>query len=566
MRTNGITMKSSPAFYSQGLETYQVPMTLYAENRHKVLTSLLQSTAPQTTRTRGIVLLQGGTQPTRYDTDHEPVFRQESYFHYCFGVHLPDCYGALSFDTDGDGGGTTSYETTLFVPTWDEEVATVCGEPPDLEEVRREWGVDSVRSVDGLAAWVEEEMRRRGWKEKKQEGLGNGGEDQPKLFLLRGLNSDSGNYAQPAHYEGIEMWDDARDEETLFRCLAECRVKKTPAEISLLRYTNYVSSMAHVSVMRECHPGMMEYQLESLFMHHTYYYGGCRLMSYTCICACGPNAKILHYGHAGRPNSRLLLPNDMALLDMGAEYHCYASDITCSFPVSGSFTTDQRSIYEAVLNAQIAVIQRLKPGVGWVDMHRVAEREILRGLLACGVLVTGGEEEDVDKVIDTMLDVDLGAIFMPHGLGHFIGIDTHDVGGYLEGHPPRSSRPGLKKLRTARIMEEGMVITVEPGCYFINRLLDGAMQNEKQGRFINVERLRDFRGFGGVRLEDNVVITADGCENLTQCPRSPEEVLDVMNGGQWPPKVDVLPELKRRWAVCKDGAMEMMDVELMHKA
>lgn len=100
------------------------------------------------------------------------------------------------------------------------------------------------------------------------------------------------------------------------------------------------------------------------------------------------------------------------------------------------------------------VIQQLKPGVSWVDMHRDAEREILKGLITCGVLIADG---DVDSVIESMLDVDLGAIFMPHGLGHLIGIDTHDVGGYLEGFPSRSSRPGLKKLRTARIMEKDMV-------------------------------------------------------------------------------------------------------------
>jgi Xaa-Pro dipeptidase len=254
----------------------------------------------------------------------------------------------------------------------------------------------------------------------------------------------------------------------------------------------------------------------------------------------------------------------MALLDMGAEYHCYASDITCSFPVSGSFTPDQLSIYNAVLNAQVEVIKRLRPGVSWVEMHRVAEREVLRGLIMCGVLV-GADGDNKENVIDTMLDADLGAIFMPHGLGHLIGIDTHDVGGYLEGNPPRSTRPGLKKLRTARIVEEGMVLTVEPGCYFISRLLDGALANTKQAHFFNVERLRDFRGFGGVRLEDDVVIRADGCENLTQCPRAPQEVLDVMNGGEWPPKVDIMPELKRRWAVCNEGSMEMFDVEVMQK-
>lgn len=264
-------------------------------------------------------------------------------------------------------------------------------------------------------------------------------------------------------------------------------------------------------------------------------------MSYTCICACGPNANILHYGHGGRPNNgRLLKSSDIALLDMGAEYHCYASDITCSFPVSASFTEDQRSIYESVLNAQRSVLRALRPGVSWVEMHRVAEKEILRGLIECGVLlVDDGSRNDndnvgVDGAIERMIEVDLGAIFMPHGMGHFLGIDTHDVGGYANGAPPRSTRPGLRKLRTARELEEGMVLTVEPGCYFIDSLLNMALSDERQKKFINIDRLKDFRGFGGVRLEDDVSITTDGCENLTLCPRAIEEVLDVMRGGEWP--------------------------------
>ena len=162
----------------------------------------------------------------------------------------------------------------------------------------------------------------------------------------------------------------------------------------------------------------MEYQLESLFMHHTYTHGGCRHMAYTCICACGPNPAVLHYGHAGAPNARLLKEGDQALLDMGAEYHCYASDITCSFPISSDFTRDQILIHEAVLAAQVAVVGALKPGVAWPDMHRLAERTILENLKRGGVLAG-----DVDE----MLAADLGATFMPHGLGHFIGLDTHDV-------------------------------------------------------------------------------------------------------------------------------------------
>ena len=316
--------------------------------------------------------------------------------------------------------------------------------------------------------------------------------------------------------------------------------------------------MAHVEVMRSAKPGMMEYQLESLFQHHTYTHGGCRHMSYTCICACGPNSNVLHYGHAGRPNSgRVLAGGDMALLDMGAEYHCYASDITCSYPVGGkAFSDDQRSVYECVLAAQVRVIGTMGPGVSWVDMHRAAEGEILGGLIRCGVLVSRVTDDDRgiivphpdaedandeqydhhDAIIGEMIDADLGAVFMPHGLGHLIGIDTHDVGGYATGTPTRSDRPGLRKLRTARILEEGVVITVEPGCYFIDPLLDMALSDNRQRRFINVDRLNEFRGFGGIRLEDNVRITEHGCENLTQCPRAVEEVLDVMGGGIWPRK------------------------------
>ena len=234
--------------------------------------------------------------------------------------------------------------------------------------------------------------------------------------------------------------------------------------------------------------------------------------------------------------------DDMALLDMGAEYHCYASDITCSYPVRGTFTNDQRCIYESVLAAQVCVLGRLRPGVSWVDMHRIAEGEILRGLMRCGVLrapddeISDYDDDDDDAIIGKMIESDLGAVFMPHGLGHLIGIDTHDVGGYAPGTPVRSDRPGLKKLRTARILGAGMVITVEPGCYFIDPLLDMALLHEGQRTFINVSRLNEFRGFGGIRLEDNVCITEDGCENLTQCPRAVEEVLDVMSGGVWPRK------------------------------
>lgn len=203
-------------------------------------------------------------------------------------------------------------------------------------------------------------------------------------------------------------------------------------------------------------------------------------------------------------------------------------------------------------------------------MHHVAEREILHGLLKCGILTSffnvdddddeKKKEMNVNDIIGKMIDVDLGAVFMPHGLGHLIGLDVHDVGGYAPNTPPRSSRPGLTKLRTARIMEAGMVITVEPGCYFINVLLDMALTDTRQSQYINSERLNDFRGFGGVRLEDDIWVTESGCVNLTQCPRAMDEIVHVMKGGAWPPETDSLPEMKRAWSVCNEGKMELLSI------
>jgi Xaa-Pro dipeptidase len=135
---------------------------------------------------------------------------------------------------------------------------------------------------------------------------------------------------------------------------------------------------------------------------------------------------------------------------------------------------------------------------------------------------------------------------MPHGLGHFLGIDTHDVGGYLLGHPPRSPLPGLKSLRTARILQEHMVLTVEPGCYFIDHLLDEVLEESNHlSQYLNAELLQEYRGFGGVRLEDVVTVTHGGVNNFTLCPRTVSEVEHVMAGGKWPPLKDDAPELNR---------------------
>ena len=123
--------------------------------------------------------------------------------------------------------------------------------------------------------------------------------------------------------------------------------------------------------------------MESLFNHYCYYVGGMRKQSYSAICGCGPNAAVLHYGHAGAPNDAELRAGDMALLDMGAEYACYGADITRSFPIGGAFSADQALVYNAVLAAQDAVFAAVRPGVEWTDMHRLAERALLAALTKC---------------------------------------------------------------------------------------------------------------------------------------------------------------------------------------
>jgi len=182
-------------------------------------------------------------------------------------------------------------------------------------------------------------------------------------------------------------------------------------------------------------------------------------------------------------------------------------------------------VYGAVLSAQRAVLGAAKPGVAWPELHVLAERTLLSGLVDAGLL--RGD-------VAAMEAARLGGTFMPHGLGHLLGLDTHDVGGYPPGAPPRPTGPGRSRLRTARVLEAGMVITVEPGVYFNDYLLDAALEDPALRGFLVPAALAAARGFGGVRLEDNVLVTADGVESLTRVPRDITDVERVMAGGVWP--------------------------------
>jgi len=163
-------------------------------------------------------------------------------------------------------------------------------------------------------------------------------------------------------------------------------------------------------------------------------------------------------------------------------------------------------------------MKAMKPGIDWTDMHRLANRVVCEELKRRGFL-----QGDVDD----MLKHHVGALFMPHGLGHFLGLDTHDCGGYPKGLE-RINEPGIRSLRTRRILQPGMVITVEPGVYFIEALLEPAFTNPNQSKFLNIEKIKSFMNFGGVRIEDDVIVTATGIENMTTVPRSVDEIEKLM--------------------------------------
>eukprot|EP00288_Rhodomonas_lens_P014861 CAMPEP_0177695746 /NCGR_PEP_ID=MMETSP0484_2-20121128/3620_1 /TAXON_ID=354590 /ORGANISM="Rhodomonas lens, Strain RHODO" /LENGTH=533 /DNA_ID=CAMNT_0019206689 /DNA_START=117 /DNA_END=1717 /DNA_ORIENTATION=- len=472
---------TSKAIFSQGSHTLAVDRKMHAENRGKVVSEMKKLGAKDS----GLVVVQGGGEMNRAETDHEMLFRQESNFHYLFGVEFPGCYGAIEV---GSGAAT------LFVPRQPDAYAVWMGTPPTLEELKEQYAVDRVMYVDEMTKFLSKAS--------------------PELIhVYGGENSDSGNPGQPARFEGSDAY--TLESDMLHRGLHESRVVKSAAEVEILRFANKIASAAHTEVMRRCKPGMMEYQLEAIFLHHCYMHGGMRNAAYTPIAGSGPNAAVLHYGHAGAPNSRQMQDGDLVLNDMGAEYYCYASDITCSFPVNGKFTPDQRALYATVLKAKEkrgCVVDQ-----AWdvlVDMHELAEKIIANGLVEMGVL-TG----DLDGIIEAQLP----AVFMPHGLGHNLGLDTHDVGGYPKG-ATRATRPGLKSLRNVRELKEGMVLTVEPGCYFIESEIKNALKDPAKAKYMKADKALSMIGKGGVRLEDNVLVTSEGVEVFTSVPRTIDEL------------------------------------------
>jgi len=250
----------------------------------------------------------------------------------------------------------------------------------------------------------------------------------------------------------------------------EMRLFKSPEELDVMRRAGEISALAHTRAMEKCRPGMFEYQLEGEILHEFNRHGA-RFPSYNTIVGGGENGCILHYTE----NESELHDGDLVLIDAGCEYRGYAGDITRTFPVNGKFSPAQRAVYDIVLESLETALTLLRPGTSIQDVTGSVIRIMVNGLVKLGIL-----KGDVEELI---ADNAHRAFFM-HGLSHWLGLDVHDVGGY---GPDRS-----------RTLEPGMVLTVEPGLYIAP----------------DADVPAEYRGIG-IRIEDDIVITENGNENLT---------------------------------------------------
>ena len=290
----------------------------------------------------------------------------------------------------------------------------------------------------------------------------------------------------------------------LIRAVVEQRSVKSNEEIAEMNKAVSISMRMHAAARDTAESGMTEAAVAGLIEGIAISAGG--RLAYPAIVT--RNGHILHNHYHGNELRR----GDLLLVDAGAETDTgYAGDITRTIPVGGELTDRQRPVYDIVQKAKVECIQALRPGVPFREIHDLSARIISEGLKDLG-LMKGNVEEAVAAGAH--------ALFYPHGLGHMIGLDVHDMEdlgedyvGYDTSHQ-RSDLFGTRNLRLGRRLHEGFTITVEPGIYFIPKLIDRWKADGKHKNFINYDALEAYRKFGGIRLEDNVVITADNCRVL----------------------------------------------------
>ena len=275
--------------------------------------------------------------------------------------------------------------------------------------------------------------------------------------------------------------------------IEECRVVKDDYEIALTRKANAISAIAHTAVLKKVKHASNERELEAVFLERCIA-NGCREQAYHSIVASGPNAATLHY----QKNDEKTKGRWNLLLDAAGEYECYAADITRTFPISGKFNHESRQIYNLVLRMQKECTEMLKEGVMWDDVHARAHEIAIDGLLELGILRGNPVEIFQNRT---------SVAFFPHGLGHYLGMDTHDTG----GHPNYEDQDSMfRYLRVRGKLPAGSIITVEPGVYFCRFIIDPYLTDPTHSKYIDEKVLDRFWNVGGVRIEGEVMLPALG--------------------------------------------------------
>jgi len=469
-------------------QEFPIPKSLHKDNRNRLLSSF--NTALPDHDKNSIFFFKGEITRPIHDGDTEFYPQQESNFFYLFGAQEPDLYGILEID---------SGRTTIISPKLNPSLSLWMTLRDD-KYYKETYQVDNCIYADEL--------------EKYFETL-----SPTNIYFFDGIDSDSGLKPDLPAFPWLSKY--TQDHESLYQILCNSRAIKSEDEIEIMRFVNKISSDAHIRVLRNAKAGLKEFQIEALFKFHSFERCGARFQAYDCICASGHDAATLHY----ICNDKVLVDGALMLADMGAKYYGYCADITVTFPINGKFTQKQKEIYDAVLDAQNAVKRVVKAGVQWMDMHYLAERTIVSHLIKLGLIKdTPLEELEKNRV---------GAVFFPHGLGHLIGLRVHDVGGYLKGYPEKMTLPGVGFLRTRRTLEKGVVLTIEPGCYFVEYGLSQAKANPEVSKYLNWEKIEEYKEVGGIRLEDVVAITENGIDCLSEVPRTTEQVEKCMQGFDW---------------------------------
>ncbi len=423
----------------------------------------------------GLLLFLGNEESSSNFKDNWYPFRQDSSFLYFFGLDMPGLAAIIDIDQDQEiifGDNLTTVEVI-----WQ-------GAHPPLSELAEAIGIKITKPKNELPKFLDKAA------------------NQQIHFLPPYRPENTQKLSEWLHFPVSEIPGRASVE--FIKAVVALRSIKTEEEITEINKAVNISVRMHKRAMQEAKPGMKEYQVLGMVNGEALARGG--HLSFAPIITI--DGQILH----NHNYSNTLTTGKMLLGDFGAESAMrYAGDITRTFPVGPEFSPAQREIYQIVFHAYQAAVAALKPGIRFKDVHLLACKKLAEGLKELG-LMKGNLDDAVEKGAH--------ALFFQCGLGHMMGLDVHDMEdlgeeyvGYTD-ELKKSKQFGLKSLRLGKELEKGYVVTIEPGIYFIPQLIDQWQAENLHGEYINYEKLAEYRGFGGIRVEDAYVITESGSKLL----------------------------------------------------